>query len=1013
MANKFLRKKPNRLLTGRNNYFDGGGEIDFNSTANQIMTLLNGIMGGNIGGNNAFGMNQQDFSNISNSIGGIATAAQMLKANSEDMHKMERSVRSSIYNSMATTGGVGENLNSAINAFNNMKPLNAVRKSDFSTSNMGASRNRAKRIAGRLNNIIGNVNNFNNITATTRVNNAMATQFNNQLANYAAQGGLLNNNHGGYFSNGLQFINSGGTHEQNPYEGVPVGIDPEGTPNLVEQGEVIFNDYVFSNRLTVPKSLRKKYKFGGKKKSVSFADFAEYLGRESEERTNDPISLNGLMAFMGDLSNVQEQLRAEDQERQFAFGGNLFGDGGPEQKGNRPSTKGTALSSMSTRSNKARNQIRYLLSILPNLSEEEQQAIYSKFQGLKEGRVYPDTLRYFKEDIADEFIADLMKDYDANTYYQGNLTDANEEGSTENIDKDTPITIMDRKTADELAKQEALKAEQQAIQEKTGDTVDETPTPKYSGKGLEPGSSKINKNSSLASSSVLADDDDFRKAYSDYFDKDGNPFISALYDANSPYRKTLDELAYYLDNEDPENTLQFRKEAADWINNFNKDNPNFSKIDADKITGDNLRTYGLDKSIGGWHRLVRKMQEEGKIPTYTDIYQGMEYDKDGNTTLTPFDDESGLAYYENAGPDGKTWKARMKDLGWLFDNTNMGIDEDGNYIRTHTYKRAKKDKDGNYEYPTNGPINILLKFPDGRSITMTKDEFLKQNQYKLSQFSTTPKVLSDGTEVYEFDDTNENTPYDLVDKLEYAPVVGSLLGLGLSAFSKPDQTGIEGILEAISQPGVYQPVKADTLGQKMKAPIFNLDYLTTQANAENAAARRQLMNQSYGNIGAGMAGTLAADYNALNNLGQQRLNAFNTNFANFKDALTFNRDTDSTNITNKLNADQSNQKTLMDLNNWRLNGRLEAEKARLQSLDNWYATIGDNLGDVFTNLGNVGKQRTAINQYNWNVEHQGDPGTMYDPNNPDPNYHTGMTKVKGRKGAKGGRLNRRKKGLTI
>lgn len=42
-----------------------------------------------------------------------------------------------------------------------------------------------------------------------------------------------------------------------------MGIDPEGTPNLVEEGETIFNDFVYSNRIKVPKELRKKYKLGG------------------------------------------------------------------------------------------------------------------------------------------------------------------------------------------------------------------------------------------------------------------------------------------------------------------------------------------------------------------------------------------------------------------------------------------------------------------------------------------------------------------------------------------------------------------------------------------------------------------------------------------------------------------------------------------------------------------------------------------------------------------------------
>ena len=39
-----------------------------------------------------------------------------------------------------------------------------------------------------------------------------------------------------------------------------MGIDNQGIPNLVEEGEVVFNDYVFSNRLKVPKAVKEKYK---------------------------------------------------------------------------------------------------------------------------------------------------------------------------------------------------------------------------------------------------------------------------------------------------------------------------------------------------------------------------------------------------------------------------------------------------------------------------------------------------------------------------------------------------------------------------------------------------------------------------------------------------------------------------------------------------------------------------------------------------------------------------------
>ena len=133
--------------------------------------------------------------------------------------------------------------------------------------------------------------------------------------------GGWNNTHGGDFYNGVTQINSGGLHSTNPLEGVPMGVDQEGVSNLVEEGEVIFNDYVFSNRLKVPKEVKKKYKIRGNK-SLTFADAALQMAKESEERPNDPISQRGLDDSMTKLMMSQEQIReSKGKTNKFAGGG--------------------------------------------------------------------------------------------------------------------------------------------------------------------------------------------------------------------------------------------------------------------------------------------------------------------------------------------------------------------------------------------------------------------------------------------------------------------------------------------------------------------------------------------------------------------------------------------------------------------------------------------------------------------------------------------------------------------
>lgn len=142
---------------------------------------------------------------------------------------------------------------------------------------------------------------------------------------HAFGGDLLT--HGAEWDNGLRVIGNGGTHEENPMEGVPMGMDAEGTPNLVEQGEVIFNDYVFSNRLFADGGLLESFNLPKSYDGYSFAAIAEKLGDESKERPNDPISKRGLLSSMSRLQQAQETVRQQNQVGQegvqYAHGGRM------------------------------------------------------------------------------------------------------------------------------------------------------------------------------------------------------------------------------------------------------------------------------------------------------------------------------------------------------------------------------------------------------------------------------------------------------------------------------------------------------------------------------------------------------------------------------------------------------------------------------------------------------------------------------------------------------------------
>lgn len=164
--------------------------------------------------------------------------------------------------------------------------------------------------------------------------------FAQNAAKWHADGGNLFNEGGnilgGYHTNGADWktpggfhiIGSGGTHEENKNEGVLQGTDQQGVPNLVEENEVVYNDYVFSARLTIPKRRQ------GAEKEISdlaweekmlkpyegktYAEAAQKAYKNVQERPNDPVAKRGFETILGILAGSQEKERAKKEHQDAA-----------------------------------------------------------------------------------------------------------------------------------------------------------------------------------------------------------------------------------------------------------------------------------------------------------------------------------------------------------------------------------------------------------------------------------------------------------------------------------------------------------------------------------------------------------------------------------------------------------------------------------------------------------------------------------------------------------------------
>lgn len=186
---------------------------------------------------------------------------------------------------------------------------------------------KARKEAQELNELAAKANYAKAATMTAKAGALDQASDARAIAAYAAEGGKINPFPSSSFPSPVTEFNEGGSHESNPYDGIPQGIAPDGMPNLVEEGEVKYDNYIFSDRLMLSKEDKNKYKYKGD----TFADAAKAIKKELmiDERPNDPLALEDLNIRLQELSMLQEEKRAKkgligENKMQYAKGGHLF-----------------------------------------------------------------------------------------------------------------------------------------------------------------------------------------------------------------------------------------------------------------------------------------------------------------------------------------------------------------------------------------------------------------------------------------------------------------------------------------------------------------------------------------------------------------------------------------------------------------------------------------------------------------------------------------------------------------
>lgn len=153
-----------------------------------------------------------------------------------------------------------------------------------------------------------------------QMNFGLGNSFNQKL-NTFDYGGAMN---GMDLPTNMQYYENGGTHEENPNGGIQVGQDQQGNPNLVEEGEFRYGDYIFSDRIPVDYSILSDFNVEkGKsnrntKNNPTYAELAKKTADKYKD-LNDKISKDSLNKQLDRLQQSQEaQKFKEQQDQQYA-----------------------------------------------------------------------------------------------------------------------------------------------------------------------------------------------------------------------------------------------------------------------------------------------------------------------------------------------------------------------------------------------------------------------------------------------------------------------------------------------------------------------------------------------------------------------------------------------------------------------------------------------------------------------------------------------------------------------
>lgn len=724
-----------------------------------------------------------------------------------------------------------------------------------------------------------------------------------------AIGGDLQTN-GADFTNGLTHVNSGLSHELNPNEGVQVGIDSQGTPNLVEEGETIFNDYVYSNRIECDDKTKERFRIS-KKRNITFADLSRTLEKESVERPNDPISLAALEIQMEELANQQERQKAEMEAKRAK---EAFEALSPEEQ--------AAIMQQAAQQEQAMAQQQVMqqqpvaledAAMIEQAPQEEMSQQPVMACGGKVNRYDKGGILKLLNSLGYKTVADAEKAGWTPSDF-GNFDNWNDINASTKL----PDNF---KWNDEFTKRISSPELKAAI------SLGWSPVANLLGKKWYEGDNgnHVGWTESYGKDRLNAEEfKDYAKRYKNTLGwaVDNNIISAPKGNESISMKDIVSAMVQAPDWKATDDWLysDIANQAA-YLGMARGLNPDNDTKFINKWSPYGTFSRGED---GNWNYTLRDNLSNAEKEAFTSLF------KKART-----DNKVGVMYNNFHDPDTVTNKYVLDDDGNV---TMLTSDDLSDYEQLGRYSWGDEPNDIN-----KNAIFYRLKNTPG-----------------AAEVSTEKPVNSTATETDEVSDEEDIKPVLKKEWPRYAGIVGPAINLGLMAagVGKPDYSELNKAVDMANRStalATYQPI-----GDYIRYSPLDIWAEQNRADANARATDRAIINNN-GSLGTKMAGLLASNYNDQLGRGAifRQSQEYNDNLK--KQAAEFNRGTNQFNANAFNNVSTTNAQLLNRDKQFRSQMGMMAAREKLEGDASWYNSLYGNLNSIYSGLSNLGKENVQHN----------------------------------------------------